>query len=42
MDKIIKAKLILPAYLTAEARDLIRSVNTRRYFFQKKTIFLSN
>ena len=27
MDKIIKAKLVLPTYLTVEARELIRNVN---------------
>lgn len=27
MDKIIKAKLVLPAYLTVDARELIRSVS---------------
>ena len=27
MDKIIKAKLILPDYLTVEARELIRNVS---------------
>ncbi len=28
MDKIIKAKLILPAYLTVDAKELIRNVST--------------
>ena len=27
MDKIIKGKLVLPAYLTVDARELIRSVS---------------
>jgi hypothetical protein len=27
MDKIIKAKLILPAYLSVDARELIRNVS---------------
>ncbi len=27
MDKIIKGKLILPAYLTVDARELIRNVS---------------
>ena len=27
MDKIIRAKLVLPAYLTIDARELIRSVS---------------
>lgn len=27
MDKIIKAKLVLPAYLTLDAKELIRSVS---------------
>jgi hypothetical protein len=27
MDKIIKAKLILPSYLSADARELIRNVS---------------
>lgn len=27
MDKIIKAKLILPAYLSTDARELIRNVS---------------
>lgn len=32
MDKIIKAKLVLPAYLTVEARELIRSVSDEAGF----------
>ncbi len=27
MDKIIKARLVLPAYLTIDARELIRNVS---------------
>jgi len=30
MDKIIKAKLVLPPYLTVDARELIRSVRYDR------------
>jgi len=30
MDKIIKAKLVLPAYLTVDARELIRNVSYER------------
>jgi hypothetical protein len=30
MDKIIKAKLVLPTYLTIDARELIRNVSYER------------
>jgi len=39
MDKIIKGKLVLPAYLTVDARELIRNVSYDRIYllmsFQK-------
>jgi hypothetical protein len=38
MDKIIKAKLVLPAYLTAEARELIRNVTYKRVSLLTKFI----
>ncbi len=33
MDKIIKAKLVLPAYLTVDARELIRNVSYIKEFY---------
>lgn len=32
MDKIIKGKLVLPAYLTLDARELIRAVSRSSFF----------
>jgi hypothetical protein len=38
MDKIIKGKLVLPAYLTVDARELIRSV---RYMLNRRSVISS-